>query len=68
MKRYGITWNKKRVPDGYGDIYIEGWYTDISVGWFPYWRFCIAKYDGAPYFLFICGVIMFRFGKYWHWD
>jgi hypothetical protein len=73
MKRFGLNWCEKTTKseqiqdEGY---WIEGWYTDITLSLFPIkeCRFCITKYDGQPYFLIIFLVLMFRFGKYGHWD
>ena len=71
MKRFSLYWAEKRTRQGYdGAPWREGWYTDIGFQWFKReeWLCCIAKYDGVPYFLFIFWFVMFRFGKYGHWD
>ncbi len=73
MKRYGFSWSEKATKaDIYDEGYwLEGWYTDITFGLFNVseWRFfCIAKYNGVPYLLFIFWFLMFRLGKYGHWD
>lgn len=71
MIRFGTNWKEtKTEPDSDGDIWVEHWYTDITFHLFSFneWRCCMAKYDGAPYFLFIFFFVMFRFGKAGHWD
>ena len=64
MRRIGFHWGNKKTIDEDG-IYHECWYTDLLVKFFPVnsSRCCIAKYDGVPYFLFICPIFMFRLGK-----
>jgi hypothetical protein len=71
MKRYSFSWNEKATKDIYDESYwVESWYTDFTFRLFKRseWRFCIAKYDGVPYFLIIFWRFMFRLGKRGHWD
>jgi hypothetical protein len=72
MLRFGTSWNEtKSAPDCNGDVWVEYWYTDITLfGWHgaEHWACCIAKYDGVPFFMFLFGFLMFRFGKAGHWE
>jgi hypothetical protein len=73
MKRFGFSWCRKTTEDqqvhdeGY---WVECWFTDITISLFKIKesRFCIAKYDGMPYFLIIFLFLMFKFGKHGHWE